>query len=302
MAYGVALTFLKSDRTIGYALRMKWILVLLALMVACAPAVNNPTGPVLAVNIPAGPTLNITGARKLSSVPANLDAAVKRFYTSDSGLLEQPVLLENVTAASLEEAFRRNGVFMQSRWSYLGTELRTWPLGSVKRVVAVLLESERVAWLSVHRADLNAPFDGREIARRLAMLNPAFVVDAEKLGNGLGFRLENPTVVGFEYELRRVNKIDPNADDVFNFNIGGLQARYVKQRERRFPPSSGDALSAQLGSNPVVLLTKPRRTGLGPQLGLEVAGILGACSLESLSESEAGYDCDGWRFSVPVSR
>jgi hypothetical protein len=281
---------------------MRWILVLLALMVACAPAANTPTGPVLAVNIPAGPSLNVTGARRLSSVPANLDAVVKRFYTSDPGLLEQPVLLENVTAASLEAAFRRDGVFVQSRWSYLGTELRTWPLGSVKRVVAVVLESDRVAWLSVHRADVNAPFDGREIARRLAKLEPRFFVDADKVGNGLGFRLENPTVAGFEFELRRVNKIDPNSDDVFNFNIGTLQASYVEKRERRFPPSSADALSAQLGANPVALLTKPRRAGAGPQLGLEVAGLIGACSLESLSESEAGYDCNGWRFSVPVSR
>jgi hypothetical protein len=281
---------------------MRWILVLLALMVACAPAANAPTGPVLAVNIPAGPSLNVTGARRLSSVPANLDAAVKRFYTSDPGLLEQPVLLENVTAASLEAAFRGNGVFVQSRWSYLGTELRTWPLGSVKRVVAVVLESDRVAWLSVHRADVNAPFDGREIARRLAKLEPTFFVDAEKLGNGLDYRFEQPTVAGFEYELRRANKIDPNADDVFNFSVGSLKARFVEKRERRFPPSSADALAAQLGSNPVALLTNPRRAGAGPQLGLEVAGILGACSLESLSESVAGYDCDGRRFSVPVSR
>ena len=34
----------------------------------------------------------------------------------------------------------------------------------------------------------------------------------------------------------------------------------------------------------------------------KVAGILGACSLEFLSESEAGYDCAARRFSLPVSR
>jgi hypothetical protein len=168
-------------------------------------------------------------------------------------------------------------------------------------VVAVVLESERVAWLAVHRADLNAPFDGREIAKRLAALEPKFLVDAEKLGDGLGFRLEQPTVAGFEFELRRQNRIDPNTDDVFNFNVGSLQARFVERRERRFPPSSGEALGAQLGSNPVALLTKPRRIGSGVQFGLEVAGILGACSLEALTESEAGYDCNGRRFSVSVS-
>ncbi len=282
---------------------MRLILASLAfLIVACAPAANNPTGPVLAVNIPTGPSLNITGARNLSGSPANLQTAVKRFYTSSLELLEPPVLLENVTSASLEAAFRMNGVFVQSRWSYLGTQLRIWPLGSVKRVVAVVLESDRIAWLSVHRADLNAPFDGREIAKRLAKLEPKFFVAADKLGNGLGFKLENPTVAGFEYELRRENKIDPTTDDVFNFNIGSLKARYVERRERRFPPSSGEALNAQLGSNPVELLTKPRRAGAGPQFGLEVAGILGACSLEFLSESEAAYDCAGRRFSVPVSR
>jgi hypothetical protein len=286
---------------------MRLIVALLVLMPgvlfsACAPAANTPTGPALLVNIPTGPTLNVIGARRLSGVSAKLDAAVQRFYTSNPGLLERPVLLENVTAASLEAAFRADGVFVQSRWSYLGNELRTWPLGSVKRVVAVVLEAERVAWLCVHRADVNAPFDGREIARRLAKLEPAFMVDAEKLGNGLDFRLERPTVAGFEYELRRVNKSDPNTDDVFNFNIGNLQARYVEKRERRFPPSSAEALNAQLGSNSVILLTKPRRAGAGPQLGLEVAGILGDCSLESLSESEAGYDCNARRFSLPVSR
>ena len=111
-----------------------------------------------------------------------------------------------------------------------------------------------------------------------------------------------PSVAGFEYELRRPNKIDPSSDDVFNFNIGSLNARYVERRERRFPPSSGVALNVLLGSNPVEVLTKPRRTGSGAQLGLEVAGILGACSLEVLSESEAGYDCDGRRFNLPVSR
>jgi hypothetical protein len=281
---------------------MRLILASLAfLIVACAPAANDPTGPVLAVSIPTGPTVRVTGARNLSVIPANLETAVNRFYTSSPELLEKPVLLENVTAASLEAAFRGNGVFVQSRWSYLSTQLRTWPLGSAKRVVAVVLESDRVAWLSVHRADLNAPFDGREIAQRLATLEPRFFVDADKVGNGLGFRLENPTVAGFEYELRRENKIDPNTDDVFNFNIGSLKARYVERRERRFPPSSGEALNVQLGSNPVELLTKPRRAGAGPQFGLEVAGILGACSLESLSESEAGYDCGGRRFSVPVS-
>jgi hypothetical protein len=282
---------------------MRLILISLALLiVACAPAANDPTGPVLAVNIPTGPSLRLTGARNLPNVPVRLEAAVKRFYTSNTARLEQPVLLENVTAASLEAGFRKDGVFVQSRWSYLGVELRTWPLGSVKRVVAVVLESERVAWLSVHGADLNAPFDGREIARRLAKLESPFFVDAEKLGNGLGFKLENPTVAGFEFELRRVNKIDPNSDDVFSFNAGSLKARYVEQRERRFPPSSGEGLNAQLGANLIELLTKPRRTGLGPQLGLEVAGLLGACSLESLNESEAGYDCNGRRFSVPVSR
>jgi hypothetical protein len=282
---------------------MRLILASLAfLIVACAPAANDPTGPVLPVNIPTGPSLNVIGARNLSGIPANLETAVKRYYTSSPELLEKPVLLENVTAASLEAAFRKEGVFVQSRWSYLGTELRTWPLGSVKRVIAVVLESERVAWLSVHRADLNAPFDGREIAKRLTKLEPTFFVDANKVGNGLGFRLENPTVVGFEYELRRENKIDPTTDDIFNFNIGSLQARSVERRERRFPPSSGEALNVQLGSNPVELLTKPRRAGVGPQFGLEVAGILGTCSLESLSESEAAYDCNGRRFSVPVSR
>jgi hypothetical protein len=282
---------------------MRLILASLAfLIVACAPAANEPTGPVLAVNIPTGPSLNVTGARNLSGIPANLETAVKRFYTSSPELLEKPVLLENVTAASLEAAFRKNGVFVQSRWSYLGTELRTWPLGSVKRVVAVVLESDRMAWLSVHRADLNAPFDGREIAKRLAKLEPRFFVDADKVGNGLGFRLEKPTVAGFEYELRRENKIDPNTDDVFNFNIGSLKARYVERRERRFPPSSGEALNLQLGSNPVGLLTKPRWAGAGPQFGLEVAGILGVCSLEFLSESEAAYNCAGRRLSVPVSR
>jgi hypothetical protein len=287
---------------------MRFILVLLALLiVACAPSIKNPmgntpTGPLLAVNVPTGPSLRIAGARTLSGIPVNLEVALRRFFTSNPERLEQPVLLENVTAASLEEAFRMNGVFVQSRWSFLGTQLRTWPLGSAKRVVAVVLESERIAWLAVHRADVNAPFDGREIAKRLAKLEPQFFVDAEKIGNSLGFRLEKPTVAGFEYELRRVNKIDPNAEDVFNFNIGSLNARYVEQREKRFPPSSGEALNAQLGSNPVELLTKPRRSGSGAQLGLEVAGILGACSLESLSESEAGHDCDGRRFNVPVSR
>jgi hypothetical protein len=281
---------------------MRWITFLLVLMVACAPAANNPTGPVLAVSIPTGPNLNITGARKLSGAPAKLEAAVQRFYTSNPGLLEQPLLLENVNTASLEAAFRKDGVFVQSRWSYLGTELRTWPLGPVKRVLAVVLESDRVAWLSVHRADINAPFDGREVARRLATLEPAFVIDAEKLGNSLDYRLEPPSVAGFEYELRRINQIDPNSEDVFNFNIGSLKARFVEQRERRFPPSSGEALNLQLGSNPVELLTKPRRAGAGPQLGLEAASILGACSLESLSESDAGYDCNGRRFNVPVTR
>ena len=279
---------------------MRWITILFVLMVACTPAANNPTGPVLAVSIPTGPTLRVTGARNLSGIPANLESALSRFYTSSPERLEPPVALENVTAASLEAAFRMNGMLVQSRWSYLGVELRTWPLGSAKRVVAVVLEADRVAWLAVHRADVNAPFDGREIARRLTKLEPQFFVDAEKLGNNLGFKLEKPTVAGFEYELRRINKIDPNAEDVFNFNIGSLNARYVK-RERRFPPSSGEALNVLLGSNPVELLTKPRRTGSGAQLGLEVAGILGACSLESLSESEAGYDCDGRRFNLPVS-
>ena len=278
----------------------------LLLIVSCAPTNNpmrnTPTGPVLAVSIPTGPTLSVIGARNLSGIPANLETALKRFYTSSSERLEPPVLLENVTAASLEAAFRTNSVLVQSGWSYLGVELRTWPLGSAKRVVAVVLESDRVAWLAVHRADLNAPFDGREIAKRLAKLEPQFFVDAEKVGNSLGFRLEKPTVAGFEYELRRPNKIDPSSDDVFNFNIGSLNARYVERRERRFPPSSGVALNVLLGSNPVEVLTKPRRTGSGAQLGLEVAGILGACSLEVLSESEAGYDCDGRRFNLPVSR
>ena len=269
-------------------------------MVACAPATNNPTGPVLAVSIPTGPTLRVTGARTLSGIPAKLESALMRFYTSSPERLEPSVALENVTAASLEAAFRQDGVFVQSRWSYLGVELRTWPLGSAKRVVAVVLESDRVAWLAVHRADVNAPFDGREIAKRLAKLQPQFFVDAEKVGNGLGFKLEKPTVAGFEYELRRVNKTDSNADDVFNFNIGSLNARYVEKRERRFPPSSGEALNVLLGSNPVELLTKPRRSGFGAQFGLEVAGILGMCSLESLSESEAGYNCEGRRLNVPV--
>jgi hypothetical protein len=181
---------------------------------------------------------------------------------------------------------------------------RIWvqPLGASKRVVAVVLEADCVAWLAVHRADLNAPFDGREIAKRLAKLEPKFFVDAEKLGNSLGFRLENPTVSGFEYGLRRANKTDPTTDDVFNFNIGSLKARYVEKRERRFPPSSAEALNVLLGSNPVELLTKPRRNGFEAQFGLEVAEILGKCSLESLSESEAGYDCDGRRLNVPVSR
>jgi hypothetical protein len=277
-------------------------ILLVLLIVACAPATNNPTGPVLAVNVPTGPSLNVTGARNLSGIPANLETAVKRFYTSSPELLESPVLLENVTAASLEAAFRKDGVFVQSRWSYLGTQLRTWPLGSVKRVIAVVLEAERLAWLIVHRADLNAPFDGHEIARRLTKLEPTFFVDADKIGNGLGFKLERPTVAGFEYELRRVNKLDPNSDDVFNFNAGSLKARYVEQRERRFPPSSGEGLNAQLGANLIELLTKPRRTGLGPQLGLEVAGLLGTCWFEFLSESEAGYDCNGRNLSVPVSR
>ena len=281
---------------------MRWITILFVLMVACAPATNNPTGPVLAVSIPTGPTLRVTGARTLSGIPAKLESVLKRFYTSSPERLEPSVALENVTAASLEAAFRQDGVFVQSRWSYLGVELRTWPLGSAKRVVAVVLESDRVAWLAVHRADVNAPFDGREIAKRLAKLQPQFFVDAEKVGNGLGFKLEKPTVAGFEYELRRVNKTDPNTDDVFNFNTGSLNARYVEKRERRFPPSSGEALNVLLGSNPVELLTKPRRSGFGAQFGLEVAGILGMCSLESLSESEAGYDCEGRRFNLPVSR
>lgn len=279
---------------------MRWITILFVLMVACAPATNNPTGPVLAVSIPTGPTLRVTGARTLSGIPAKLESALMRFYTSSPERLEPSVALENVTAASLEAAFRQDGVFVQSRWSYLGVELRTWPLGSAKRVVAVVLESDRVAWLAVHRADVNAPFDGREIAKRLAKLQPQFFVDAEKVGNGLGFKLEKPTVAGFEYELRRVNKTDSNADDVFNFNIGSLNARYVEKRERRFPPSSGEALNVLLGSNPVELLTKPRRSGFGAQFGLEVAGILGMCSLESLSESEAGYNCEGRRLNVPV--
>ena len=285
------------------SLILRLILISLALLtVACAPAANDPTGPLLAVTIPNGPSLRLAGARNLSSVPVRLELAVKRFYTSNADRLEQPVLLENVTAASLEAAFRKDGVFVQSRWSYLSVELRTWPLGSVKRVVAVVLESDRVAWLAVHRSDLNAPFDGREIAKRLAKLESPFFVDAEKLGNALGFKLERPTVAGFEYELRRVNKIDPNTDDVFSFNSGSLKARYVERRERRFPPSSGEALNAQLGANLVELLTKPRRTGLEPQLGLEVAGILGMCSLESLRESEASYDCNARRFNMPVSR
>ncbi len=279
---------------------MRWITILFVLMVACAPATNNPTGPVLAVSIPTGPTLRVTGARTLSGIPAKLESALMRFYTSSPERLEPSVALENVTAASLEAAFRQDGVFVQSRWSYLGVELRTWPLGSAKRVVAVVLESDRVAWLAVHRADVNAPFDGREIAKRLAKLQPQFFVDAEKVGNGLGFKLEKPTVAGFEYELRRVNKTDPNTDDVFNFNTGSLNARYVEKRERRFPPSSGEALNVLLGSNPVELLTKPRRSGFGAQFGLEVAGILGMCSLESLSESEAGYNCEGRRLNVPV--
>lgn len=279
---------------------MRWITILFVLMVACAPATNNPTGPVLAVSIPTGPTLRVTGARTLSGIPAKLESALMRFYTSSPERLEPSVALENVTAASLEATFRQDGVFVQSRWSYLGVELRTWPLGSAKRVVAVVLESDRVAWLAVHRADVNAPFDGREIAKRLAKLQPQFFVDAEKVGNGLGFKLEKPTVAGFEYELRRVNKTDPNTDDVFNFNTGSLNARYVEKRERRFPPSSGEALNVLLGSNPVELLTKPRRSGFGAQFGLEVAGILGMCSLESLSESEAGYNCEGRRLNVPV--
>ncbi len=275
--------------------------MLLVLMVACAPATKNPTGPVLAVSLPTGPTLRVTGARTLSGIPAKLESALERFYTSSPERLEPSVALENVTATSLEAAFRQDGVMVQSRWSYLGVELRTWPLGSAKRVVAVVLESDRVAWLAVHRADVNAPFDGREIAKRLAKLQPQFFVDAEKLGNGLGFKLEKPTVAGFEYELRRVNKTDPNTEDVFNFNTGSLNARYVEKRERRFPPSSGEALNVLLGSNPVELLTKPRRTGSGAQFGLEVAGILGMCSLESLSESEAGYNCEGRRLNLPVS-
>ena len=279
---------------------MRWITILFVLMVACAPATNNPTGPVLAVSIPTGPTLRVTGARTLSGIPAKLESALMRFYTSSPERLEPSVALENVTAASLEAAFRQDGVFVQSRWSYLGVELRTWPLGSAKRVVAVVLESDRVAWLAVHRADVNAPFDGREIAKRLAKLQPQFFVDAEKVGNGLGFKLEKPTVAGFDYELRRVNKTDPDTDDVFNFNTGSLNARYVEKRERRFPPSSGEALNVLLGSNPVELLTKPRRSGFGAQFGLEVAGILGMCSLESLSESEAGYNCEGRRLNVPV--
>ena len=281
---------------------MKWIMILVALLMACAPAANDPTGPVLSVNIPNGPSLRVIGARNLSSIPASLEVAVKRFYTFNPERLENPVLLENVTVNSLEAAFRKDGVIAQSRWSYIGVQLRTWPLGSVKRVIAVVLESERVAWLGVHGADVNAPFDGREIAKRLAKLEPRFFVDADKLGNGVGFRLERPTVAGFDYELRRENNTDPITDDVFNFNTGSLKARYAEKRERRFPPSSGEALNVLLGSNPVELLTKPRRTGSSVQFGLEVAGILGACSLESLSESEAGYDCNGRRFSVPVSR
>jgi hypothetical protein len=283
---------------------MKSILLCLAFvgLVACAPAANEPTGPLLSINIPSGPTVRVAGARVIAKMPANLEASVKRFYTSDPNLLEKPVLLENVNAASLEAAFRKDAVFVQSRWSYLGVQLRTWPLGAVQRVVAIVLEADQVAYVGVHRGDLNAPFSGREIARRLTTLERPFFVDAEKLGSALGFRLQAPSIAGFEYELRRENRTDPSTDDVFNFNIGSTQARYAERRERRFPPSSGEALAVQLGSNPLVLLTKPRRSGSGAQLGLEVAGLLGACDLESLSADRAMYDCDGRRFDLPVSR
>jgi hypothetical protein len=102
---------------------MSLTLVFLTLIVACAPAANDPTGPVLAVNLPSGP-MNVTGARSLSGIAAILETAVNRFYTSSPERLEQPILLENVTTASLEAAFRRGGVFVQSRWSYLGTAAR----------------------------------------------------------------------------------------------------------------------------------------------------------------------------------
>ena len=97
------------------------------------------------------------------------------------------------------------------------------------------------------------------------------------------------------------HEIDPNTEDVFNFNIGNLKARYVKRREQRFPPSSGEALNAQLGANLVKLLTKPRRVGAGPELGFEVAGILGMCSLESLSEFESVYVSAYDGAGLPVS-
>lgn len=269
---------------------MRFLACVIALtaLSACVPAATS-NAPLSKLEVPGGPTLEVA-ATKLANTPNDLRNAFDLFYTSKPDRLGQAIALELGDPNALETAFRRQGVTVQSRWQYVNTRLFTWPLGSTGRVVAVVQGSQ--ALLRVHGSDLNAPFDGRVIAKRLAQsLTPKRYVDAKKLGEALEYTLTSPRVPGFEYSLRRPTLSNPNAFDEFDFRVTSLEARFVEARPTRFPSEVEDALQKQFGANRVQLLTPPARISGEPHVGLEVGVLIGNCSLEGLTETKAAYVC-----------
>jgi hypothetical protein len=227
----------------------------------------------------------------LKDVPTALQQAVSTFYTSDLTRITNPtaLALESDDVGALERAFAQSPskLLVMSRASYLDTMLLQWPIGTSESIVAIILPRARLAWLA-YRKPSDAPFDGRKIARNLASsLNPKLYVKASDLGQALGWKLAQPSVPNFEYQLERPNPKNPKTVDRFNWSVPGLSSLLTLG----IAPGVGGFFDATRSSP--TLITPPARIGSSsdPYLGLEVAQILNDCGLNSLSTTQATYQC-----------
>ena len=255
---------------------------------ACVPAASG-NAPRTALEVPGGPTLDIA-ATPLRAAPATLERAFGLFYTSSPDRLGPALALTLAEPNALEAAFLRQNTTVQSRWTYADTRLFTWPLGATGRVVAVV--QGQTAIVRVHRSDVNPPFDGRVIAKRLAEgLKPTPYLDAAETARRLEYVLSGPQAPGFEYSLRRPAIGNPGIFDQFDFRVPGLDARFVATESFTLPGEVGAALRLPAAGTAVRLVTPPARIAGEPAFGLEVPVLIGNCSLEGLSDREASYVC-----------
>jgi hypothetical protein len=262
-------------------------LMLLVLLAACVPAASN-TMPRTSLEIPGGPTLDVAATR-LSNAPTALENAFRLFYTASPDRLGPSVTVALAEPNALEAAFLRQGTTVQSRWTYADTQLFTWPLGASQRIIAVMQGGQAI--VRVHRSDINPPFFGRVIAKRLAERStPKYHVGAADIARKLDYMLGSPRAPGFEYSLRRPTS-NPNVFDQFDFRVSSLEARFVVSERVTLPEEVDAAIRPSFAGNQVRLITAPIRINGEPHFGLEVPVLIGNCSLEALDDREASYVC-----------